>query len=127
MRLPKSLRLTKWGDFAKVRKGGQSVAGKFLVLGVVASPGRPRFRVGFITSKKVGNAVTRNQVRRRLRAVVREFGEFVQGGVDVVTIARYRAGSATYEQLRREWRWLARKAGIMPEKEALASTEGADR
>ena len=119
MRFPKSLRLTKWGDFAKVRKDGQSVAGKFLVLGVVANPGRPRFRTGFITSKKVGNAVTRNQVRRRLRSVVREFGEFIQSGVDVVTIARYRAGSATYEQLRREWRWLARKAGIMPEKEEM--------
>ena len=127
MRLPKSFRLTKWGDFAKVRKEGQSVAGRFLVLGVVPSPGKPRFRVGFITSKKVGNAVTRNQVRRRLRAVVREFGESIKAGVDVVTIARYRAGSATYEQLRREWRWLARKAGIMPENESSGKTEGEDR
>ena len=125
MRLPKSLRLTRWGDFAKVRKGGQSFAGKFLVLGLVTNPGVPKFRIGFITSKKVGNAVTRNQVRRRLRAIVREFGDLVQGGVDVVTIARFRAGSATYEQLRREWRWLARRAGILPEKEESRSNGGA--
>ena len=119
MRLPKSLRLTRWCDYARVRKEGRTVAGRYLVLGVAPHGGQKEFRVGFVTSKKVGNAVMRNLVRRRLRAVVREFGERVQGEVDLVTVARFRAGSATYGQLRSEWARLARKAGVLNESEVV--------
>jgi len=45
-------------------------------------------RVGFSVSKRLGNAVQRNRVKRVLREAVRAHGESVKGSVDIVLIAR---------------------------------------
>ena len=54
-------------------------------------------RAGFICGKVVGNAVTRNLVKRRLREAFR--AARVGGGVDCVWIARPAAGGASYHEL----------------------------
>lgn len=59
-------------------------------------------RVGFTVSKKVGNAVVRNQVKRRLREAVRHSWGLladVRKPIDVVFIARGSAARATSAQL----------------------------
>jgi len=63
------------------------------VLHVLPSATADARRFGFIVSKSVGNAVTRNLVRRRLRAVSRELVSVVPAGTDVVM--RALPGSAT--------------------------------
>ena len=73
----------------------------------------PDWKFGFITPKRVGNAVARNRVRRRLRAIVRGEGEHLVPGSYVVTIARWRAAEATFDELRTEWLGLARRCGIL--------------
>ena len=114
MRLPRSSRLTDGHEFHAVRQTGKSKAGRHVVLGVLKDSRDVGFRFGFITSKRVGNAVARNLVRRRLRAIVRSLGEELQGGGKLVTIARQSAAVASYAELTEDWRRTAFRLGILP-------------
>ncbi|MBM3140823.1 MAG: ribonuclease P protein component [Chloroflexi bacterium] len=58
----------------------------------------PRTRFGFSVGRRVGSAVVRNRVKRRLRAIMRELP--VRPGLDVVAIAQDAAGGASYAELR---------------------------
>lgn len=71
-------------------------------------------RVGFITSRRVGGAVVRNQVRRRLRELVRLTRPDFPQGMWIVVIARQHAANASFEALRDEWNRLAQRAGLIP-------------
>jgi ribonuclease P protein component len=110
---PKARRLTRSAEFAKVRTEGRSVTGKLLVIGVLEIDGDQPARVGFITSKRVGGAVIRNRVRRRLREVFRLHQHEVRSGVWIVTIARAAAANASFETLKGEWLRLARSARLL--------------
>ena len=70
-------------------------------------------RVGVTVSKKLGHAVVRNRVRRRLREVYRLNEERFQPGWDIVVVARTRAVNAPFAQLTKAYRSLAEKAGIL--------------
>src|SRR4051812_8985263 len=56
---PKTKRLTLPVEFGRVRSEGTAEGGRFLVLGVFARKDETRFRVGFVTSKRIGGAVVR--------------------------------------------------------------------
>ncbi len=99
-----------------MREHGRAWPGKFLVLGVLtgAPPdGTWPARVGFVTSRKVGGAVVRNGVRRRLREAVRATRPQLRAGLWLVLVARYTAGRADAGELRAEWLRLARRASIL--------------
>jgi ribonuclease P protein component len=113
MRLPASLRLKASRDFARVRREGNSFPGRYLVLSVRLDPALPHFQFGLITTRKIGNAVTRNRTRRRLREVIRAEQTRIKAGCHIVTIARWRAPEATLEELRRDWLNIAKRAGIL--------------
>jgi len=83
------------------------------VLGVLTAPEEKLFRVGFVTSKRIGGAVVRNRVRRQLRAVVRTQQGKVRGGFWLVVIARPAAARASYSVLKDEWLHLAERASIL--------------
>ena len=72
-------------------------------------------RVGITVSKKLGHAVVRNRVRRRLREVYRLHEEKFQSGWDIVVVARSRTVSAKFSQLTAAYLSLAKKAGILSE------------
>ena len=108
--------MTEGREFARLRREGRSHPGRYLVLStmndasaIAASP----FRVGLITTKKLGNAVARNRIRRRLRAIVDEFANRFVPGTQLVIIARYRAPVASYQALREDWKRLAKRAGVL--------------
>jgi len=81
---------------------GRRIAGATTVLHVVQreATGAPRF--GFVVAKSVGNAVTRNQVKRRLRAAAAETLPSLAGGLDVVVRALPGSGAAAWTTLHAE-------------------------
>jgi ribonuclease P protein component len=84
-----------------------------LVLGVLETPEQTEFRAGFVTSKRIGGAVIRNRVRRRLREIVRRHQHEVRPGIWLVVIARPPAARATYAALEDEYLRLAKRTSIL--------------
>ena len=70
-------------------------------------------RVGITVGKKLGHAVVRNRVRRRLREVYRLNEDKFQAGWDIVVVARTRAIYADFNQLVEAYMTAAQKAGIL--------------
>jgi len=113
-------RLRKRREFEECYASGVRVSGRHLLLFLLqrtapgnapSSPQRPR--LGISVSKRVGGAVTRNRVRRRLREIFRRSRELfgTQAG-DLVVNARPSASDATFEELAQEYRTLlARSLG----------------
>ena len=76
-----------------------------------AAPGDAR--VGIVTSRRVGGAVERNRVRRRLREIVRADHAHLMPGAWLVIVARARAVGAEFAELREEWLRLVRRANVL--------------
>ena len=91
-----------------------AVANSFLVL--YARPNKLDInRVGITVSKKLGHAVVRNRVRRRLREVYRLNEGLFQSGWDIVVVARSRCIAADFDSIVKAYLSLAAKAGILKE------------
>lgn len=106
----KEQRLRKAKDFAAVRRDGRSWADKPLVLAARRN-GLGVTRFGFIIGKRIGNAVVRNRIKRRLKEISRLTD--VQEGWDIVFIARSDATSADYQILSSSARELFRRARLL--------------
>ena len=117
MRLPRKFSMTSRAEFARSREHGISRPGRYLVLSVLHKPDLDHFRTGFITTKKVGTAHQRNQLRRRFRAIIQKHGEKINPHYYIVTIARWRATEASYHELERDWLKQATKIGIIKPEE----------
>ena len=72
-------------------------------------------RVGITTGKKLGHAVVRNRVRRRLREVYRLNEDRFTPGWDIVVVARSRCIKADFCKLTDAYLSLAEKAGVLKE------------
>ena len=70
-------------------------------------------RVGVTVSKKLGHAIVRNRVRRRLREVYRLNEALFVPGWDIVVVARSRCITADFSKLTQAYLSLAEKAGIL--------------
>ena len=90
--------LKKRADFLRVRAAGRRWVAAGLVLQMRDRGDEGPVQVGYTVSRKVGNAVERNRVRRRLRAAVRESLE-PRPGRDYVVIGRRAALTRRWEAL----------------------------
>ena len=90
--------LTESADFEKTRRQGRSVSHPLAVVYARRS-GLDLSRVGVSVSKRVGNAVVRNRVRRRVFEYCRVGREPLPAGWDLLVIARGPAASAAYADL----------------------------
>ena len=72
-------------------------------------------RVGVTVSKKLGGAVVRNRVRRRLREVYRLHESRFAPGWDIVVVARSRCIKGDFQKITEAYLSLAQKAGILEE------------
>jgi len=113
LRLQRERRLTRSSEFLEVKNLGKVQRGALLMLGLLERADDRPFRVGLLTSKRVGGAVVRNRVRRRLREIVRTHQHAVRPGIWMVLIARPAAATATYRALEHEWLRLAKRALIL--------------
>ncbi|HMP73990.1 MAG TPA: ribonuclease P protein component [Kiritimatiellia bacterium] len=104
-------RLIRPKDFKETFDQGRKRVGRSMILWVREGEGASR-RLGVVTSRKVGGAVTRVKVRRRLREVFRRHREGLRPDVDVVLVGRAGAATIPWGGLVDEFTGLARKAGI---------------
>ena len=104
------MRLTDSPEFERVYRQGTAYRGRlFSVHAFPNEHGTPR--LGLSISRKVGNAVTRNAVRRRLREVFYSCISELSGNLDLVVSARPAAAEATFEELREEFSKLLGRVG----------------
>jgi ribonuclease P protein component len=110
---PRGRRLTRASEYEHVKRDGLVRRGKLLMVNATAVENSGLGRVGFITSRRLGSAVVRNRVRRRLREIVRQHQHDLRQGFWIVLIARRGAAKASYRALEDEWLRLARRASIL--------------
>lgn len=99
------VRLKKRAEFLAVSKNRKSVFMPHFIFQYLEKPQQVYPRFGFTASKKVGNAVVRNRVKRRLREVVRLFlknlssTDFSHFSFDCVLVGRTSAARASFSDL----------------------------
>jgi ribonuclease P protein component len=120
--MDRRLRLRAEADFARIRSQGRSQGNRLITL-LTLSNGLEHNRYGVIVSKRVGKAVTRNLVKRRLREVLRELDRVgcIAQGLDLALIVRPTAAAATFPELRDAVIGLLRRATIWRPGESRAT------
>ena len=92
--------LKKRRDFLALRGAPKAGTPAFLMVAGGSAEAGTGVRVGLTVTKKLGGAVVRNRIRRRLRAAVREiFPRYARPGADYVLIAREAAYDRNYGAL----------------------------
>lgn len=105
--------LKKQHDFDRVYTQGCSCVSRFLVLYWNQAPETGvKNRFGFSISKKVGKAVVRNKIRRRLKEIIRLNYSRINGGFDCIIIVRNPAVKLDFHELKREVIKLFMKSGL---------------
>ena len=109
--------LKKNSDFRRLYTKGASAATPCLV--VYCRPNRrAENRLGYTVSTKLGHAVVRNRVRRRLREIVRLSEPVLKQGFDIVIVARSRCVGAPYRKIEASFLEACGKLGLIGEEKA---------
>jgi ribonuclease P protein component len=112
-------RLKKRSDFQRLSASGQKVVTTTFIMLAAVQQAQGEARMGFTVTKRNGNAVKRNRIRRRLREAAKELWEGgAMHGKDYVLIAREKALDCPYGEILRDLRYAFRKiAGSRPSAE----------
>jgi ribonuclease P protein component len=111
-------------DFRRTVRSGVRIGRSTLVLYAARPPGPDQIRVGFVVGRAVGNAVTRNRVRRRLRHLAAAQQRGTPAAVDVVVRALPRAATAHEElptDLASAWSQALARLGVRADEPAGVS------
>jgi len=111
--LHRSHRLRKNEHFQAVFQRGTSAANKQFVLYSARQEGQAAFRAGISVSKKIGNAVIRNRVKRLIREAVARLEYAIPKGVDLVIIARPGVESMSLENIEQSLLHVMKRAKVI--------------
>lgn len=100
-------------DFQAVYTKGRSVANRAAVLYVLPIKGGGTSRVGFAVGRKLGKAVVRNRVKRRIREAVRLLWPRIRPGVLLVIIGRQASKEMPFPKLQSSLEELFQRAGVL--------------
>ena len=96
--MKKNFRVKREKDFKAIFKKGTSFANRKFVVYQLENQ-KNHFRVGLSVSKKLGNAVTRNQIKRRIRHIIQNAKGSLVEDVDFVVIARKGVEGLDYAEM----------------------------
>lgn len=111
--MKKSYRVKREKDFNAIFKDGQNFANRRFVVYKLEKE-QKHFRAGLSVSKKLGNAVVRNKIKRRIRHVLMAHG-FKLAALDFVVIARKGVEELTYQELEKNLLHVLKLAKIYQE------------
>ena len=95
---PKASRIRKRPEFKQLGEVGKRLVGRHFIVVYVPSE-HPQSRIGITVTKKVGNAVTRNRLKRVCREFFRTCQKRLPVAYDVHVIARNAAAGAAHKEL----------------------------
>lgn len=98
--MKKEYRVKKNKEFQEIFKLGKSFANRQFVVYSLKRPGQVHFRIGLSVSKKLGNAVKRNQIKRYIRQSFLEIEEELNNEYDYIIIARKPAADMDFFQIK---------------------------
>lgn len=103
-------------EFRRLYSKGKSAATPFLVV-YCRKTRRDHNRLGITVTAKLGKAVVRNRIRRRLREIYRLNSSRLQKGYDIIIVARMRSRTAEYRQLDGAYLAACKKLGLLSDEE----------
>ncbi len=110
--MKREFRLTRSSEFSSVKKCGKSFPHSIIVLIKLPNPDG-LLRIGVSAGKAVGNAVTRNRAKRRMRASLSLLMKYIQPGWDLVFLARKPIVSVDFNQIITAEIQLLKRAGLL--------------
>ena len=112
MKHTKTATLKKTRDFQLVYKKGKSASSKYMVIILLKNHAGTN-RLGVSVSKKMGHAVIRNRIRRRLKEAFRLLDVRLNRGYDLIILPRQPICDATFAEIETQMRYCLRKHGIL--------------
>lgn len=109
----KEQRVKKNNEFQEVFKKGTSIANRQFVVYKLKKEDQHLFRIGLSVSKKIGNAVVRNQIKRYLRQVFLELKEEIENDFDYVIIARKPAADMDFHEVKKSMLHVLKKSKVL--------------
>lgn len=112
--MKKSYRIKKNNDFQFVFKQGKSIANRQFVIYILKKPNQENFRIGLSVSKQIGNAVTRNRVKRLIRETFKQLQDHIPNEYDFVIIARRPTANMDFYSIKGSIIHILKLAKILP-------------
>ncbi|TVP92935.1 ribonuclease P protein component [Alkalibacterium sp.] len=113
--MKKAYRVKKEADFQKVFHQGKSMANRQFVIYALPKEGQAHFRVGLSVGKKMGNAVKRNDIKRKIRHVLIELNQEdkIKPEIDFIVIARKPAAQMDFHEIKKSLLHVMNKAELL--------------
>ncbi|MEI3604448.1 ribonuclease P protein component [Pseudogracilibacillus sp. SE30717A] len=111
--MKKAYRVKKNSEFQEILKSGKSFANRELVIYYKEKPLQTHFRIGISVGKKIGNAVTRNRIKRYIRESFIQLEDDVLPELDLVIIARKPTINMDCKQIKKSLLHLLNKLNLL--------------
>lgn len=111
--IPKKLRVKKKKDFQTLFKQGKSLANRYMAIYFMPRKENQHIRIGFAVSKKLGTAVQRNKIKRRMRAGIYPLLPQLDKQYDIIIIAREKIKGISFFDVEKNILALLLKAGLI--------------
>ncbi|MGB9792719.1 MAG: ribonuclease P protein component [Thermacetogeniaceae bacterium] len=105
-------RISSAEDFKRVYAEGKGIRGRFLTLRFAEGRGE-KTRFGLAPARKIKSAVLRNRAKRRLREICRAYLDEIKDSFDVVINIKKEAVDASFEDLKKDFLSVMRRAGLL--------------
>jgi ribonuclease P protein component len=109
--MAKTVPIRKNNEFIRAYRKGSFYVGRYLILYALKNKFETN-RLGITTSKKVGNSVKRNRIRRLVRENYRADEEYIKKGFDLIFVARKSELLPEFKDIKKEMKFLLKKLKI---------------